>query len=126
MNITSRRNFYIIGFLFFFIFSIRTFLGITTDSLSLIELLMWGSLTYICFAAGYLYPQFKKKDERTQFIRQKGMYYSLFAVLIYFIALMLGSRFDILNTGITEIIQLLISLTIITIFSSWIILSKKY
>lgn len=126
MKLTSRRSFVIVGFIFIFIVSVRIILGIITDSLSLIEILMWGSLAYLSFAAGYLYPQFKNKDERTQLIRQKGMYYSLFAVLIYFIAIMLGNRFEIFDLEQIEIIQILIPLTIITIFSSWIILSKRY
>lgn len=126
MKITSRRNFNIIGTLFVLIFAVRTVMGISTNSLSLVELFIWGSLTYLCFAAGYLYPQFKEKDERTQLIKQKGMQYSMSLVLVFFIAGLLGNQFDIFNFHLIELLQIIVALTIITIFSSWIILSKKY
>ncbi|MGC8262211.1 hypothetical protein ACP2W8_22090 [Bacillus subtilis] len=123
---TSRRNLLLIGILFFMIFAVRTFIGITTNSLSFIELLMWGALTYLCFAASYIYPQFKAKDERSRLIKQKGMQYSLFAVLIFLILIIFGVQFNIIALTTIEIARILVSLTIITIFSSWIILSKKY
>ncbi|WP_079710410.1 hypothetical protein [Paraliobacillus ryukyuensis] len=126
MKLTSRRNFFIIGIVFVLIFVSRTFIGIYTDSLSIIEIFMWGTLSYLCFTGGYLFPQFKHKDERTQLIKQKGMYYSLLAVLFYFIILLLLNNFNILNLRIIEAVQIILGLTIITIFSSWVILSKKY
>ena len=77
MKSNSQRNFYIIGILFLLIFAVILFLRIATNSLSLIELLSWAILTYMCFAGGYLYPHFKQKDERARFIRQKGLNISM-------------------------------------------------
>ncbi len=126
MKITSRRNFNILGVLFVLIFAVRVFMGLSTNSLSIVELLTWVTLSYLCFAAGYLYPQFKEKDERTELIKQKGMRYSMIFVLVFFIVALLGNQFNIFNLEIIEMIQIIIALTIITIFTSWIIMAKKY
>ncbi|MDQ0226518.1 hypothetical protein [Metabacillus niabensis] len=126
MKITSQRNFNILGVLFAFIFAVRVFMGLSTNSLSIVELLSWGTLSYLSFAAGYLYPQFKEKDERSELIKQKGMHYSMFFVLVFFIATLLGNQFNIFGLELIEMIQIVIALTIITIFTSWIIMAKKY
>ncbi|WP_242221332.1 hypothetical protein [Bacillus cereus group sp. BfR-BA-01380] len=123
---TSRRNFYIIGCLFIFILSVRLVLSIMTDSVSFIELLMWGALAFLGFTGGYLYPQFKNEDERVKLIKQKGMYFSGVAVLSYFMISLVLIQYNIVSLTTVEIIRLLMSLTIITIFSSWIVLSHKY
>ncbi|RCW63046.1 hypothetical protein [Saliterribacillus persicus] len=126
MKISSQRNFINIGFLFVFIFIARLFVGVLNDSLSVIEVISWGTLAYLSFASGYLYPQFKIKDERAQLIRQKGMFYSGFFIIIYLILIMLGNRYEYVSLNTVDALQLLISLTIITIFSSWIVFSRKY
>lgn len=75
MKITSQRNFYIIGCLFVFIFGVRLVLSTMTNSVSLIELLMWGALAFLGFAGGYLYPQFKNEDERVKLIKQRNVFF---------------------------------------------------
>lgn len=126
MKVTSRRNFYIIGCLFVFIFGVRLVLGAMTNSVSLIELLMWGALAFLGFAGGYLYPQFKNEDERVKLIKQKGMYFSGIALLTYFVILIVLTQYNIISLTTIEILRILMPLAIITIFSSWIVLSKKY
>ncbi|MED1738000.1 hypothetical protein P4U97_00405 [Bacillus swezeyi] len=123
---TYRKSCYIIGGLFVFIFVVQMVVGITTASLSLIELLMLGAMAFLSFAAGYLYPQFKQKDERSQLIRQKGMEYSMIALSVYFLVLILGMQLGFITLAAVDVVRVLVSLQIITIFSSWIILSKKF
>ncbi|MFD3449560.1 hypothetical protein ACFDTO_33825 [Microbacteriaceae bacterium 4G12] len=122
----SRRSFYIVGCLFVFILGVRLVLGMMTNSVSFVELLMWGTLAFLGFAGGYLYPQFKDEDERVKLIKQKGMYVSGIAILIYFTISMALIKYNIIYLATTEMIEILMALTIITTFSSWIILSKKY
>ncbi|MGG3754291.1 hypothetical protein ABEW49_18970 [Bacillus anthracis] len=126
MKVTSQRNFYIVGCLFVFIFCVRLVLGIMTNSVSPIELLMWGALAFLGFAGGYLYPQFKNEDERVKLIKQKGMYISGILLLIYFVISILLIQYNVISLTTIEMLRILMPLTIITIFSSWIVLSKKY
>ncbi len=121
----SQKRFLIIGILISFIFAVRLVLSLMTDTVSVVELLNWGSLAYMTFAIGHLYPQFKQKDERVDAIRQKGMYQSIFLVLVVLIALMVLVQFNILVITTLEVIRVMISVIIITIWTNWIILSKK-
>ncbi|MFT0800403.1 hypothetical protein VSK91_02910 [Bacillus swezeyi] len=122
----SRRTFYFIGVLFLTIFAIRTFIRIATNTLSFIECLMYATAAFICFAGGYIFPHFKENDERTSFIKQKGMKCSFIALFIYMVIILYGSYFHMITLKIFDLITLLIALTVITLYSSWIILSKKY
>ncbi|MFO6496724.1 hypothetical protein ACINLD_10890 [Bacillus sp. z60-11] len=120
-----RKAYYIIGGLFVFIFLVKMIFGIAGDSLSLIELFMWGGLAFLSFAAGYLYPQFKQKDERSQHIRQKGMQYSMIALSVYLLVLIFGMQLSYITLAGVDVVRILVSLQVITVFSSWIVLSKK-
>ncbi|MFN2744845.1 hypothetical protein ACINLE_04475 [Bacillus sp. z60-18] len=120
-----RKAYYIIGGLFVFIFLVKMIFGIASDSLSLIELFMWGGLAFLSFAAGYLYPQFKQKDERSQHIRQKGMQYSMIALSVYLLVLIFGMQLGYITLAGVDVVRILVSLQVITVFSSWIVLSKK-
>lgn len=87
---------------------------------------MWGALAFLSFAQGYLYPQFEQKDERAQLIRQKGMQYSMIALSVYFLVLIFGMQLGFFMLAAFDILCILVSLQIITLFSSWMILSKKF
>ncbi|MCY8315943.1 hypothetical protein MOC71_04105 [Bacillus vallismortis] len=121
-----QKVYFIIGVLFTMILLTKTFFQIATHSVSFTELLMWGALSYLSFAAGYIYPHFKEKDERANLIKQKGMQYTLYFVLIYCVMIMFSMQFSTVALSAVEIMRILVSLTIITTFSSWVILSKKY
>ncbi|MFC6333861.1 permease [Paenibacillus septentrionalis] len=83
------------------------------------------SLTVMCFCLAYLYPQFKQKDERTTYIRQKGMFISYFALLFYYFILMTIIQFELLTLTAMDVLYILCSLTIITVFLSWVILARQ-
>ncbi|MEW5553120.1 hypothetical protein ABGT22_24930 [Peribacillus frigoritolerans] len=121
----SQKNYLIVGLLLSFLFIVRLILSLMTDAVSVVELLNWGTLAYMGFAISYLYPQFKDKDERTEAIRQKGMYHSLYIVLVVLIALMVLIEFNTLTLTTIEIVRVMISVIIITIWTSWIFLSKR-
>ncbi|MDM5303317.1 hypothetical protein QUF44_17405 [Bacillus subtilis] len=121
-----RKVYFIIGALFTMILLMKAFFQIVTHSVSITELLMWGALSYLSFAASYIYPHFKEKDERANLIKQKGMQYALYSVLIYCVIILFSIQFSAVALSAVEIMRILISLTIITTFTSWVILSKKY
>lgn len=126
MIMTSQRNFYFLGVLFLILLGVIAFFRVATNSLSFIEILMYGTAAFICFARGYIYHQFKQKDERANFIKQKGMKYSFIALLIYLVLILYGTYFNVITLTIFEIISTVIALTLITLFTSMIILSKKH
>jgi len=89
------------------------------------ELILFGiGIMSLCLS--YLYPQFKKNDERTKKIRERGMYYSYFFIMIYMIAMMGLYQFDVINFNGYQTVCLLATLTIITVFLSFVVLSKRY
>ncbi|QIW79987.1 hypothetical protein [Bacillus tequilensis] len=123
---TSQRNFYLLGVLFLMLLGVIAFFRIATDSLSYLEILMYGTAAFICFARGYIYPQFKHKDERANFIKQKGMKISFTALLTYLVVILYGTYLNVITLSVFEIVSTLIALTLLTLFSSWVILVKKY
>ncbi|MCY9376509.1 hypothetical protein MOF34_15640 [Bacillus sp. T17B1] len=123
---TSQRNFYLLGVLFLMLLGVIAFFRIATNSLSYLEILMYGTAAFICFARGYIYPQFKHNDERVKFIKQKGMKFSFNALLIYLVVILYGTYLNVITLSVFEVVSTLIALTLITLFSSWVILVKKY
>ncbi|WP_251047278.1 hypothetical protein [Oceanobacillus sp. ISL-74] len=84
------------------------------------------SLSIMCFCLAYLYPQFKKNDERTKVIKERGMFFSYFFFAAYSLMLMLMFQFGLLSLSGYQTVTLMASLMIITVFSSFVILSKRY
>ena len=122
---SSQRKFLITGLLFSIIFIVRLVQLFLTGNVSIVELFNWASLVYMAFAIAHLYPQFQSKDERMEAIRQKGMYITVFIILVALIALMVLIQFNIFTFTTLEFIRVMISLVIITIWTCWIILSKE-
>lgn len=125
----SRKTFFITGILLSLIFIVRLVLFLMTDNKDTleyaVELLNWGSVAVLAFCYSYLFPQFKEQDERTQAIRQKGIYYAMFVMFISLIGIMLLVQYGILSLTTISIIRILISLVILTISLSWVVLSRK-
>ncbi len=59
-------------------------------------------------------------------ICQKGMYVSYFALLVYYIILTVVIQFNFLTLTALQVLNILAALTIITVFLSWVVLSKIY
>lgn len=123
----SQRLYLMVGILFTIIFSAISFLFFITGQLSGIEVFNFGAAIYMIVAIFYLYPQFKDNDERTKAIRQKGMYYTVFIVLFVLLVVMGLHQFDAITLTLTpvEIIQTILSLILITVWTTWILLSGK-
>lgn len=80
----------------------------------------------ICICNGYLAPQMANNDERTKFIRQKGMFYSYFAIIFYLVVLMSLIYFDVLAIGALHVVMLITFLVVSTVFVSMVVVSKIY
>jgi hypothetical protein len=84
------------------------------------------SLTVLSFCMHYLYPQFKDKDERMKMIREKGIFYSYFAILTFFIILMSTLGLGVIELTAMNLMYVITSLTIMTVFISMVIMAKIY
>lgn len=121
----SQRKFTVIGFMFTIIFMVRLAQYLQSETASVVELINWGSLAFMAYVIAHLFPQFKHRDERVDAIKQKGMYLTVFIVLIGLIALMVLIQLNMITLTTLEIIRFLISFVIITIWTCWLILSKR-
>jgi hypothetical protein len=83
------------------------------------------SLSVMSFSMGYLYPQFKQKDERMKQIREKGLFYSYFALIVYFLVFNLLIGLKIIDISAMQLLQILAGLTISTVFLSMVFISKR-
>ncbi|WP_026675614.1 hypothetical protein [Alkalihalobacterium bogoriense] len=122
----GRRFFLICGFLFLFYSLLMGFASISTGSFFAGYELVFLSSTVMAFCLAYLYPQFKENDERSKKIRERGMFISYFFILGYMIILMALFQFEIINLNGYQTVSVLTALTICTVFSSFVILSKRY
>ncbi|UTE78774.1 permease [Rossellomorea sp. KS-H15a] len=84
------------------------------------------SLTVMSFCMHYLYPQFKEKDERMKMIREKGIFYSYFAILGFFIIIMSTLGIGLIDLTAMNLMYVITSLTIMTVFISMVIMAKIY
>ncbi|WP_226672599.1 permease [Rossellomorea aquimaris] len=84
------------------------------------------SLTVMSFCMHYLYPQFKEKDERMKMIREKGIFYSYFAILLYHIIFMAVVQFDIIHLTAMNLLNIMTCLIIMTVFMSMVIMAKIF
>jgi hypothetical protein len=82
------------------------------------------AMSVMSFCMGYLHPHFKQKDERMRMIREKGIFYSYFALLGYFIILMSLLQFDLIQLTAMNLLYIIIALTIMTVFISMTVVAK--
>lgn len=122
----SQKYFFIMGILFLGMSGFMLMSGIMTHSAPPFPTYTLAGMTVMCFCLSYLHPQFKEKDERMKLIRQKGVFYSFFALLLYFIVLSIGLNLEIITLTAAELLNILASLTISTVFLSFVVLSKRY
>ncbi|MER2058387.1 permease [Niallia sp. JL1B1071] len=81
------------------------------------------ALSIMFLSLGYLQPQFEKKDERMKVIREKGMFYSYFILMFYFLLFITLIHFNVISVSAMGVVIILASLTIMTVFLSLVILS---
>jgi hypothetical protein len=101
------------------------FVGITAEEFPYFALTPM-SLTVLSFCMHYLYPQFKQKDERMKVIREKGIFYSYFAILVFHVIFMTLLQFDVIHLTAMNLLNVLTSLTIMAVFISMVIVARIY
>lgn len=121
----SRKFFYLFGILMFFILSVRLILSIMTGTFSIVEIASWSALTFMSFAIGYLQPQVHRKDERMQYIKKTTMHYSLRVIVSFIFVLTITLQTNLLTLKSIEVLAILTGFSTITIFTIWIIISKR-
>jgi hypothetical protein len=121
----SRLTFYICGGLFLIMTLFMAFVGIAAGESIVPQTWTLLSLTVMSFSMGYLYPQFKQKDERMKLIRQKGLFYAYFALIVYFLIFFLLIGLKIIDISALELLQILSGLIISTVFLSMVYVAKR-
>lgn len=124
--INKQAAFTIFGTMFAAMGVFLLLVAIMAKSAPLTETYTLLSMAIMSFSLSYLYPEFMQKDERMNMIRQKGMYFSVFAFLIYSFILTTVLRLDLFQLTAIEAINILLALMISTIFISWVVLARKY
>ncbi|WP_099364006.1 permease [Fredinandcohnia onubensis] len=122
----SRVPFVVLGILFSVMSGFLLFVGIMANSSPAPMAFMTLAMAVMSFCLAYLYPQFKQKDERMKLIREKGIFASFFAMMIFLIAFNIGLQFNIIALTAAQLINILTTLLISTMFISFVIYSKIY
>ncbi|WP_245243634.1 permease [Mesobacillus selenatarsenatis] len=119
-------TFLVFGIFFLGMSGFLAFAGMMADSAPpSITIIMIG-MAVMCFCLSYLYPQFKQKDERMKLIREKGMFASFFAMMVYFIVFNLGLQLELIELSASVVVHILSTLMICTVFLSFVVFSKIY
>ncbi|WP_236251191.1 hypothetical protein [Bacillus sp. NSP9.1] len=80
---SSRLGYFILSFLMLILSLYQFFSSVVYGRLGFETAFMPFSLFIMFFTLGYLYPQFKKNDERHKLIKQKAMFYHYFILMGY-------------------------------------------
>ncbi|MBY7142162.1 permease [Virgibacillus sp. NKC19-3] len=121
-----RRIYFILGCLFLIFTGIGIAISFGAGEFRIMQIYPPTMISVICICNGYLAPQMAKQDERTTFIRQKGMFYSYFAIIFYLILLMSLIYFNILVISALHAVMLITFLVVSTVFISMVVVSKIY
>ena len=119
------KGYLIIGWIMALQTAFLFFIGITAGEFPYFALTQL-SLTVMSFCMYYLYPQFKDKDERMKVIREKGIFYSYFAILFFYIIIMSTLGLGLIDLTAMNLMYIITSLTIMTVFISMVVMSKIY
>lgn len=111
---------------FFMMAGFIIFVSIMADSVPSSGAYVMIAMGIMSLCVGYLYPQFKQKDERMKLIREKGMFVSFIAIMVYFIIFNLGLQLEFFTLTANELLHILSALVISTVFISFVVLSKIY
>ena len=122
----SQKYFVILGIIFLFMSGFMILTGIMTHSAPPAITYPLLGMMIMSFCLSYLRPQFKEKDERMKLIRYKGMFFSFFALTAYYLLFSFGLNLKILTLSATELLNILMALTMSTVFISFVVLSKRY
>jgi len=124
-NKFGQRHYIVFGFIFLLFSVIFSIASITTGVFPVGQELVMFGISVMAFCLAYLYPQFKENDERSKLIREKGMFYSYFIIMGFMIMISGLFQFNIINLNGIQTVYLIETLIIITVFLSFVVLSKK-
>ncbi|WP_407270567.1 permease [Radiobacillus sp. PE A8.2] len=122
----NRIAYFIFGCLFLLMGAFLIVAAIMSEAAPPIISYIILSMAIMSFSLSYLYPQFIQKDERMRMIRQKGMFFAFIAFVGYSIVLTTLLQFEVISLTGLEAIQILTCLLIVTVFVSFVILSRVY
>lgn len=114
------------GNYFFIMSGTMVFAGIMTHSAPPTPTYTVLAMMIMCFCLSYLHPQFKEKDERMKLIRYKGMFFSFFALTAYYLLFSIGLNLNVITLSAVELLNILMALTMSTVFISFVVLAKRY
>ena len=122
----SRIMFFVFGIFFLAMAGFMIVAGVMANSAPPSMSYITLAMAVMSFCIGYLYSQFSQKDERMKLIRQKGMFASFVAMMIYLIVFNIGLQIDFITLTANELIHILTTLMICTVFISFVVYSKIY
>ncbi|AGA56971.1 hypothetical protein Theco_0771 [Thermobacillus composti KWC4] len=98
----------------------------TSDAKNFENFFVIASLAIISFTMADLAPHLQRKDERIQYIRQKGAFYTSILTLFYCVVIWLLTQYGNLEISVKQAVLIMLSLVSSTLFLSWFVLSRKY
>ncbi|WP_137744425.1 permease [Robertmurraya siralis] len=122
----NRILFLILGLFFFAIGGLLLVTNLVADEPFHTSFLLMFALTVMCFCLSYLSPHFQQKDERMKLIREKGMFFSVSALMVYLIIFNLGLQIEFFTLAANELLHILTALIICTVFISFVVYSRIY
>lgn len=122
---TQQRMLFVFGIFFLGNGVLLTTASISTGRFPVGNEVMSFAMSVMAFCNAYLYPQFKAKDERSKMIRERGMFYSYFILIGYLAIFMTLFQFTSLDLGGDQIVYILTALLIVTVFTSFVVVSKR-
>jgi hypothetical protein len=123
---STRVILFTVSSFFFLMAGFIIFISVMANSEPSSGAYMMIAMGVMAFCVGYLYPQFKQKDERMKLIREKGMFVSFIAIMGYFLIFNFGLQFEFFTLTANELLHILSALFISTVFISFVVLSKIY
>ena len=124
-NKFTQRLYSMFGFIFLLFSGIFSTASITTGVFPVGQELVMFGVSVMAFCLAYLYPQFKQNDERSKLIREKGMFFSYFIIMGFMMIISGLFQFNVINLNGSQTVYLIETLTIITVFLSFVIISIK-
>ncbi|MFD2655821.1 hypothetical protein [Gracilibacillus thailandensis] len=122
----DRKLFVIFGTVFLLMSALFNWATISTGVFPAGHDLMLIAMTVMCFCNAYLAPQFIQNDERTKRIKERSMFYSYFINLGYMAIFLTLLQFNLLAITAYQTVAILAALTIMTVFITMVVLSKRY
>lgn len=121
----SQLQYRMFGVLFLIFSAIFTSASISTRMYPAGPDVILLGVSIVAFCQAYLHPHFKEQDERSRLIKERGMFVSYFFILSYMLIFMSLFKLQILVLDSFQTIAILATLTMVTVFISFVIYAKR-